>query len=226
MPDTAVVMTQITAKSALAHVTEWVFDLDNTLYPPAVRLFDQIEEKMRAFMVAELSIDAAEANRLRKHYWEIHGTTLSGLMRVHDIKPDKFLRDVHDISFADLQPDPELASLIKNLPGRSIVYTNGTKPYAQQVLKARGLGGLFDEIYGIEHANYQPKPERAAFDIVFGQDGLTHKDAAMFEDEVRNLEVPKSMGLRTIHVAPQPANEGYVDFHTDNLTEFLRHISG
>lgn len=225
MPDTAKPMTQTNPQSVLAHVNEWVFDLDNTLYPPAVRLFDQIEHKMRGYMVEKLGIDQAEANHLRKHYWEVHGTTLSGLMREHGIEPDPFLTAVHDISFDALQPDHELASLIKNLPGRSIVYTNGTKPYAEQVLAARGLDGLFDAIYGIEHANYLPKPERGAFDRVFDHDGLTHKNAAMFEDEVRNLEVPHAMGLRTVHVAPEATNDHYVHFHTDDLTAFLRQIS-
>ena len=212
-------------QTAFAHVNEWVFDLDNTLYPPAMRLFDQIEEKMRGYMVENLGIDHAEANHLRKHYWEVHGTTLAGLMREHGIEPDPFLTAVHDISFEVLQPDPDLASLIRNLPGRCIVYTNGTKPYAEQVLAARGLSGLFDAIYGIEHANYLPKPERGAFDLVFGADGLNHENAAMFEDEVRNLEVPHAMGLRTVHVAPENAGKEYVHFHTDDLTAFLRQIS-
>ena len=211
--------------SAFARVTDWVFDLDNTLYPPAARLFDQIEEKMCTFMVKELGVDQDEANHLRKRYWEVHGTTLSGLMKEHDIQPEQFLIDVHDITFDVLQPAPDLAALIKNLPGRSIVYTNGTKPYAEQVLKARGLDGIFDQVYGIEHANYLPKPQRAAFDIVFGLDRLPQQTAAMFEDEARNLEVPRDMGLLTVHVAPEPDHAEYVDFHTDDLTDFLRKIS-
>lgn len=219
-------MSQIDPHSAFSHVNEWVFDLDNTLYPPAMRLFDQIEAKMRSFMVKNLDIDEVEANHLRKHYWEIHGTTLAGLMREHGIQPDQFLIDVHDISFDGLESDPDLAHLINNLPGRCIVYTNGTKPYAEQVLAARGLSGCFENIYGIEHANYLPKPERPAFEQVFGQDGLTHKNAAMFEDEARNLEVPHAMGLRTVHVADQPSTADYVQFHTDDLTAFLRQISG
>ena len=212
-------------KHNFEHVREWVFDLDNTLYPPAVRLFDQIEEKMRAYMVRELNIDPAEANRLRKHYWELHGTTLAGLMIEHSIDPDPFLEDVHAISFEALQPAPDLAQLIQNLPGRRIVYTNGTRPYALEVLKARGLSHVFDAVYGIEHADYQPKPRPEAFEMVFGKDGITPQKAAMFEDEVRNLAVPFQMGLRTVHVAPEATNDDYVHFHTDDLTAFLRKIS-
>jgi putative hydrolase of the HAD superfamily len=211
--------------SAFAHVTDWVFDLDNTLYNPAVRLFDQIEEKMCAFMVKNLGMTQDEANSLRKHYWEIHGTTLSGLMKEHGVQPEPFLIDVHDICFDALQPAPNLAALIRNLPGRSVVYTNGTKPYAERVLKARGLNSIFDEVYGIEHANYLPKPQQAAYDFVFDLDGLPQQTAAMFEDEARNLKVPHDMGLRTVHVAPEPDQADYVDFHTNDLTRFLHQIS-
>jgi putative hydrolase of the HAD superfamily len=37
-----------------AHVTDWVFDLDNTLYPPSARLFEQIEVRMTAFVMTSL----------------------------------------------------------------------------------------------------------------------------------------------------------------------------
>lgn len=213
-------------RDAFSHVTHWVFDLDNTLYPPSVRLFDQIEDRMRAYLVQVLNVSDAQANHLRRHYWETYGTTLAGLMREHQIDPDPFLDAVHDISFENLQPDPHLASLIRALPGRSIVYTNGTRSYAKQVLSARGLSGIFDEIYGVEHADYLPKPEQGAYDRVFGTDNLQGGVAAMFEDEARNLAVPFSMGMRTVHVAPAPQNLHYVDFHTDDLNGFLEQILG
>lgn len=132
------------------HVRAWVFDLDNTLYPPAVRLFDQIEVRMTAYVMETLKVSHAEADRLRKHYWHTHGTTLAGLMREHGIDPLPFLKDVHDISFDELSPDVDLAARIDTLPGRKIVYTNGCAPYAERVLAARGLSGKFDAIYGVE----------------------------------------------------------------------------
>jgi putative hydrolase of the HAD superfamily len=213
-------------KDAFSHVTHWVFDLDNTLYHPSVRLFDQIEDRMRAYLIRLLGVSEAEADHLRRHYWETYGTTLAGLMREHQIDPDPFLDDVHDISFDQLQPDPQLATLIRALPGRRIVYTNGTRPYAKDVLAARGLTGVFDAIYGVEHAEYLPKPEQGAYDLVFGIDDLQGGVAAMFEDEARNLAVPHSMGMRTVHVAPTAQDLQYVDFHTDDLSGFLARILG
>jgi len=208
-------------KHAFAHIDTWVFDLDNTLYPPSARLFDQIEVKMTAYVQDSLGVERAEADRLRKHYWHTYGTTLAGLMREHDIDPAPYLTDVHDISFHPLEPDPVLAARITALPGRRIVYTNGCAPYAENVLAARGLSGVFDAVYGVEHADFLPKPEAGAFAKIFAQDALDPKSAAMFEDDPRNLAVPHALGMRTVHVAPDRLEAPHIHHHTDDLTDFL-----
>jgi putative hydrolase of the HAD superfamily len=209
-----------------SHVTAWVFDLDNTLYPPSARLFDQIEVRMTAWVMRELRVTRAEADRLRRHYWETHGTTLAGLMREHGADPGPYLTDVHDISLAALDPDPELAARIAALPGRRIVYTNGCAPYAERVLAARGLSSLFDAVYGVEHAGYRPKPDRDAFETVFAADGLAPHRAAMFEDDPRNLAAPHAMGMRTVHVAPEAVAAPHIEHHTDDLRAFLSQVIG
>lgn len=208
-------------KDTFADVQTWVFDLDHTLYPPSARLFELIEARMVTFVMHALGVDEGEANRLRKHYWQTHGTTLAGLMREHDLDPDPFLHDVHDISMDSLSPDPELAARIAALPGRRIIYTNGTAPYAERVIAARGLSGLFDAIYGVEHAAYHPKPDRAAFEKVFARDAVEPTRAAMFEDEPRNLIVPHALGMRTIHVSPMRRDAAHIQHHTDDLSRFL-----
>lgn len=209
-------------KPQFHHVTTWVFDLDNTLYPPRYRLFDQIEVRMTAWVMQALGVTRPEADRLRQHYWDHYGTTLAGLMREHGIDPGPYLTDVHDIDFSPLPRDPELAARIADLPGRRIVYTNACAPYAHRVLEARGLSGLFDAVYGVEHAGFRPKPERAAFEAVFAADGLNPATAAMFEDDTRNLRAPHQMGMRTVHVAPDPAPADHIHHHTDDLAAFLR----
>lgn len=205
-------------------ITTWVFDLDETLYPPSAPLFPQIEARMVDWIRAFLGVDRAEADRLRARWWHDHGTTLAGLMREHGADPDPFLTDVHDIDFAVLSPDPDLRTALAALPGRKVIYTNGTAPYAQRVLAARGLTGLWDAVHGVEHADYVPKPDRAAFARVFALDGLDPTRAVMFEDSARNLEVPARMGLATVHVGPRRDPAPYVHHHTDDLTGFLRGI--
>jgi putative hydrolase of the HAD superfamily len=208
-------------KDAFSHVSTWVFDLDNTLYPPQARLFDQIEVRMTDYVMQALGVARPEADVLRQQYWRDYGTTLAGLMREHDVDPTPYLTDVHDISLDHLEKDASLAEGLRALPGRRIVYTNGTGPYAERVLAARGLAHVFDAVYGVEHAGYLPKPERAAFDAVFALDGVDAGRAAMFEDDARNLKAPHAMGMRTVHVAEDPHGGAHIHFHTDNLTAFL-----
>lgn len=208
--------------SDFAHVTQWVFDLDNTLYAPEVKLFDQIEVRMTEWVMRVTGVGRDKADQLRQDYWAQYGTTLAGLMAEHDVDPAPYLTDVHDISFDGLTPDPGLAAALSALPGRRIVYTNGSAPYAENVLSALGLTGLFDAVYGVEHAGFRPKPERAAFEAIFAQDGIAPTQAAMFEDSARNLEAPREMGMRTIHVAPSPESGAHIDYHTSDLTGFVR----
>jgi putative hydrolase of the HAD superfamily len=208
-----------------AHVRTWVFDLDHTLYPPRARLFDQIEGRMRAWMMRELAIETAEADRLRADYWSRYGTTLAGLMAEHGLPADDFLLDVHDIDMGSLDADPALARAIAALPGRRIVYTNGTRPYALRVLAARGLSEVFDAVYGVEHAGLVPKPQRAAFEAVFALDGLAPEQGAMFEDDPRNLAVPHAMGMRTVLVGPPGALAAdHIHHHTDDLAGFVSQL--
>lgn len=211
-------------KQSFSHVRHWVFDLDNTLYHPSARLFDQIEVKMTNYVMTQLGVGQAEADRLRSTYWREHGTTLAGLMQDHDMDPLPYLEAVHDISLDHLEKDPDLAARIRALPGKRIVYTNGSAPYAERVLAARGLSGLFDGIFGVEHADFRPKPERAAFDMVFEKAGVHAETAAMFEDDARNLNAPHAMGMRTVHVAPEAEQGAHIHHHTDDLSGFLAKI--
>lgn len=209
------------ARNSFSHVRTWVFDLDNTLYPPQVRLFDQIEQRMTDWVSRRLNVSREQADHLRASYWALYGTTLAGLMHEHGIEPMDYLMDVHDIDFSPLQPDPVLAARIAALPGRRIVYTNADAVYAAKVLRARGLDAVFDAVYGVEHAGFHPKPERSAFETVFAIDGLAPDQAAMFEDDARNLAAPHQMGMRTVHVAPDPAPAPHIEFHTADLSAFL-----
>jgi putative hydrolase of the HAD superfamily len=213
------------AASDFLTVTTWVFDLDNTLYPPHMRLFDQIEVKMTDWVMRALKVDRARADHLRAHYWQTYGTTLAGLMAEHDVDPGPYLTDVHDIDFSVLAPDPDLAGALAALPGRRIVFTNACAPYAEKVLVARGLAGLFDAVYGVEHAAFHPKPHARAFETVFALDGVLPASAAMFEDDPRNLAVPHALGMRCVLVAPAPTAAPHIHYHTDDLARFLQDMT-
>ncbi len=208
------------------HVDTWVFDLDNTLYPPSADLFGRMDARFSAYVARLTGLDRDRALRLCADYWDHYGSTLIGLIEHHDVDPQHFLADVHDIDISHLEQDPQLITAINALPGRRIVYTNGSENHAKRVLAARGLTGAFDAVYGVEHADFKPKPTHEAFATVFAKDGVITAKGAMFEDEARNLAVPHAMGMRTVHVHATPDAADHIHHHTDDLPGFLSQLTG
>ncbi|SNT68743.1 pyrimidine 5'-nucleotidase [Paracoccus seriniphilus] len=221
-----------------SNIDAWIFDLDNTLYPPEMALFPQIEARMTRYVMRLLRVEPQDADRLRRDYWRQHGTTLAGLMAEHAIDPVAYLDEVHDIDFTPLVPAPELAAVISALPGRKLIHTNGDSRYARKVLAARGLD-LFEEIYGVEETGFHPKPDERAYAAVLRQSGVDPGRAAMFEDDPRNLIVPHALGMRTVligrgHSGPDVTGDGnaqpeqdlaHVMYRSDDLFAFLSAIA-
>lgn len=178
---------------------------------------------MADFVMRELQVNEETAQKMRREYWHTYGTTLAGLMHVHDINPDPYLHEVHQLDLSGIEPSPELRAAISALPGRKIIYTNGSRMHGDNVAAARGLSGVFDAIYGVEDAGYAPKPDRAAFQKAFAVDNLPTGRAAMFEDDTRNLAIPHEMGMKTVLVGP-PASAPYIHHQTQDLTAFLTRL--
>lgn len=222
-----------------ADVDVWIFDLDNTLYPPGMALFPQIEARMTDYVMRVLSVERDAADLMRRDWWMRHGTTLAGLMAEHAIDPIAYLDEVHDIDFSPVLPAPDLAAAIAALPGRKLVHTNADAVYAGKVLRARELTGgsapLFEAIFGIAETGFHPKPDPRAFAAVIEQSGIDPARAAFFEDDPRNLLVPHGLGMRTVLVGPgrhgpndtvPPGEIGaHVQHRADDLAAFLRRIA-
>jgi len=202
----------------------WIFDLDNTLYPKSANLFSEIEKKMTTYVMKQLNVDFEKANFLREYYWKNYGTTLSGMMKEHNIDPEPFLYEVHDIPLESLTIDYLLVAEINKLTGTKIVYTNGSKFHANRVLNARGLSKCFQKIYGIEDANFIPKPHESAYKTIIKLANINPDYSIMFEDEPKNLEVPHKMGMQTVLITDD-TNSDSRHHSTNNLTYFLSKLN-
>ncbi|HET7316513.1 MAG TPA: pyrimidine 5'-nucleotidase, partial [Sphingomicrobium sp.] len=128
-----------------AHIRDWIFDLDNCLYPASTGLFELIDERMGAYIQRLLGCDSVEARRVQKLHFHTHGTTLAGLMKEHGVDPTDFLDQVHSIPLDRVKSDERLGNALKRLPGRKFVFTNGDAPYARRVLEAIGIHERFDD---------------------------------------------------------------------------------
>jgi len=219
--------------SPVSALEYWVFDLDNTLYPASCSLFPQIDVRMRQFIAEALKLPLDEAFALQKRYYHQYGTTLRGLMLSHGIEPGEFLAYVHDIDCSVLEPAPELVAAVAALPGRRIIFTNGSERHAQNVLAHLGMDHLFDGIFDIRAADYIPKPNAESYAMMLKRHDIDPRRAAMFEDIPRNLLPASQAGMTTVWVregghSHWSGTEGtdedcmtYVDHVTDDLARWL-----
>jgi putative hydrolase of the HAD superfamily len=221
---------------SLSHVTDWVFDLDNTLYPRSCNLFAQIDWQITQYVMELTQLDMAEARALQKSYYRDFGTTLNGLMLRHKVDPDHFLGTVHRIDYSPVNPHPHLVAAIEALPGRKFILTNGDIGHARAVLARLGCASdLFVDIFDIRAMSYKPKPLPEAYEAFFAAHGIDAKRAAMFDDLEKNLLVPHDTGMTTVQVVAGPdfiheqveawelEQTGGVHVHhvTDDLAAFL-----
>ena len=220
------------------HTRAWIFDLDNTLYPAECNLFAQVDRRMAEFIGRYLGVPLPQARHLQKTYYRQFGTTLAGLMKVHNLEPEPFLDYVHDIDLAGLHAHPELAAVLAALPGKRYIYTNGSRRHAERVAEKIGILDLFHGICDITECQFVPKPEREAFEAMIRLHGVLPSEAAMFEDMPHNLEAPHALGMTTVLVRSDymdhpvqlemkkwTALPPYIHFETDNLAGFLSHVA-
>lgn len=213
----------------LAHIRNWIFDLDNTLYPAANNLFALIDARMAAYIGKLLSCDYAEARRVQKSYFHEHGTTLAGLMAEHGTDPNHFLDDVHDIDLSALSHNEALAEAIARLPGRKLVFTNGDAPYAARVLDRLGLGATFEAVYDIHATAYRPKPQPSAYAGLCAAYGIDPTASLFVEDMARNLKPAKAIGMTTVWIdngseQTTDADRSFIDYTTHDIGHWLLEI--
>jgi putative hydrolase of the HAD superfamily len=223
---------------AFSHVTTWIFDLDNTLYPHEAQLWPQVDDRITVFLSELLGTDGLSARALQKYFYYRYGTTLKGLMEEQGTDPHEFLDFVHQINLDKLYPDPALSAAIALLPGRKLIMTNGSRRHAENVAGKLGILHHFEDIFDIVAADLIPKPEIEAYALFLRKYNIDPQKAAMFEDIARNLEVPHALGMVTTLVLPKTidpfrelheqiaVNAPYVDFTVQDLTaHLLRSVS-
>ncbi len=219
---------------AFSHVDTWVFDLDNTLYPPDSALWPQIDARITAYLMDLYGLDGLASRALQKHFYHRYGTTLKALIDQGDADPEHFMDFVHDIDRSSIGVNILLSAALTRLPGRKLILTNGSQKHAENTAKALGILEHFEDIFDIKAAGYIPKPDPVAYQMFFDKHGVDPKRAAMFEDLVKNLKAPHDVGMKTVLIVAKSGvtdlrddwerrqdRPAFVEYVTDDLTQFL-----
>jgi putative hydrolase of the HAD superfamily len=214
-------------KSALHDARCWVFDLDNTLYPARCNLFVQVDRRIQQYIMDMFGAGPEEARRIQKGFFHEYGTTLNGLMLNHGVDPAAYLSYVHDIDVSPVEPNPRLDGVLERLPGRKLVYTNGSVPHAERVMERLGIARHFSGVFDIVAAGYVPKPQATAFDAFVDLYRIEPPSAVMVEDIARNLVPAHARGMTTVwiksnhHWSGGSETDPHIHHVIDDLDEWL-----
>jgi putative hydrolase of the HAD superfamily len=213
-----------------SHVRDWIFDLDNCLYPASCGLFSLIDERMTAYIQRLLDCGAEEAHRVQKDHFHTHGTTLAGLMKNMEVDPHHFLEDVHDIPLDRIERNERLAGALARLPGRRFVFTNGDAPYARRVLEAIGVHEHFADLQDIHASSYRAKPDPHGYELMCERFGVDPGRALLVDDMAQNLRPAKVLGMTTVWVdngserGSHGADDSFIDHRISDVGEWLETI--
>ncbi len=215
----------------LQNIKFWLFDLDNTLYSGATKVFDQVDKKMSEFISKKLNISKEEARKIQKNYFVEYNTTLNGMIKNHKIDAKEFLEFVHDIDLSFLKKDVKLGEEIGKIKGKKIIFTNGSRAHAQNVTKRLGIERHFDDIFDIVSADFVPKPSLKPYKKIIEKYKIEPQYSIFIEDIARNLKPAHELGMKTVWIkndepwAAEFSDSDFINYKTDKLSEFLKEIN-
>ena len=214
----------------LNNIENILFDCDGVLYHQLDAVFGQVSKRMTEYISKKLNIDFKKAKELQTNYFHKYNTSLNGLMIHHDIPPREFLDYVHDIDLSFLEKDLQLRKELESTDCKKFVFTNGSKEHVNNITTTLGIDDLFDGIFDIVDAQYNPKPEARAFDLMIDKFKIDPKKTLYIEDIAKNLSIGKERGTTTVWLindeywGKKESNKDYIDYKIKNLSLFLKEI--
>ena len=214
----------------MKNIKNILFDCDGVLYQDLESVFGQVSKRMTQYISMKLKIDLVEAKELQTNYFHKYDTSLNGLMIHHDIPPSEFLHFVHDIDLSFMKKDVVLRDEIEKLELRKFVFTNGSKEHVNNITTHLGIDDLFEDIFDIVDAEYNPKPAAKAFDLMVKKFDIDPKETIYIEDIAKNLSIGKERGATTVWLinneywGKKESEKDYIDYKIENLSLFLKEI--
>jgi putative hydrolase of the HAD superfamily len=214
----------------LKNIKNILFDCDGVLYNDLKAVFGQVSKRMTNYISKKLNLDIKKAKELQTNYFHKYNTSLNGLMIHHDIPPEDFLKDVHNIDLTFMKKDLFLREVLGSLNLKKFIFTNGSKKHVENIIKHLGIDDLFDGIFDIVDAGFHPKPEAKAFDLMINKFNIDPKETLYIEDIAKNLSIAKNRGSTTAWLindeywGKKESDKDFIDYKIENLSLFLKEI--
>jgi putative hydrolase of the HAD superfamily len=125
---------------------------------------------------------------------------------------------VHEIDLSGVPRNLQLGAALASLPGRKLVFTNGSERHAERLLAHLELTAHFVGIHDIAACQYLPKPDPSGYQCLLARHEIDPRAALMVEDMAKNLVPAAALGMTTAwvpHGAP---------WASDGLGEHVHHV--
>ena len=214
----------------MKNIKNILFDCDGVLYQDLESVFGQVSKRMTQYISEKLKINLVEAKKLQTEYFHKYNTSLNGLMIHHAIPPKEFLNFVHDIDLSFMEKDVVLRGEIEKLDLRKFVFTNGSSEHVSNITTHLGIDDLFEDVFDIVDAEYNPKPAAKAFDLMVQKFDIDPEETIYIEDIAKNLSIGKERGATTVWLinneywGKKESDKDYIDYKIENLSLFLKEI--
>ena len=214
----------------LTNIKNILFDLDGVLYRDLEAVFGQVSKKMTEYIAKKLNLDLKKAKELQTNYFHKYNTSLNGLMIHHDIKPEDFLKYVHDIDLSFMKKDIVLRNELENLKIKKFIFTNGSKEHAKNITKHLGINDLFDGSFDITDCNFIPKPSIEPYEKLLKKFDINPRETVFIEDIAKNLQPAKKLGMKTVWLinneywGKKDSDKEFIDYKIKNVSLFLKEI--
>ena len=215
----------------LRHLSNWIFDLDDTLYPSSPEVYAEMTKRIRDYLMDLLHVSADKAWEIQKDYYVRYGATACGLMKERHMDPAPFIDYIHTLDLSPLHPDPALRAALEKIDGKRFIFTNGAHAHARRVLDRIGLSDLFSDIFSIEDAGFIPKPNPGTYRAMLERFKINAEDSVMFDDNQKNLLTAHQLGLTTVWITSNKRDNIYntltetpdfCDYRTPSVSDFLK----
>ncbi len=210
-------------------INTWLIDLDGTLYKDTDYLYDRIFQ----FLANRFSISLEKATTLSNMYLDRYGSTLAGLIKIHDIDPEYYLSAVYDeASVSHISSNTKLRDSLALINGEIIVFSNSTEEYAWRILNQLSISSHVDEVCDIRKTNYFSKPNPISFQHIKSKFNIVPNNTIMIDDRTINLKQAKCEGMITVLCGtkiPKKQLDKFIDYQIDSiergLEELLDHVN-
>lgn len=195
-----------------------IFDLDETLYPRDAGLMQEIGRLITRYMIERMGLAPEVAQAKRKHYYQMYGTSLRGLLVEETVDADDYLRFVHDIDLSKfIGSNMALDAMLQRIPLAKAIFTNASREHVQRVLSILGVTQHFSIVVDIRDTQFINKPDAAAYQLMLAKIDARPEECILVEDNPRNLLPAKALGMKTILVDHAVCDE--VDYCVKELLD-------